>query len=180
MNISMVGRKVELSDAIKDYIEKTIGGFEKYNLDITSVHVVVNKDEKHKKTSYEVEFILSVANQDNIVVKQNDKDLYAAIDLVSDRVAKVLRRHADKIKSHKAQKLTSIDIENEKEQAENETELENNEIIPVELASYKPISIEEALEELKDSNDIFKVFYDMDEKLRVLYKMKDGKHFGLF
>jgi len=180
MNISMVGRRVELSEAIKGYIEKTVSGFEKFNLDITSVHVVVSKDEKHKKPSYEVEFILSIANQDNIVVKQSDLDLYAAIDLASSRVEKVLRRHSDKIKSHKAQKLTSIEIENDENLKENERELENEEIIPVKLASYKPISIEEALNELKQSDDIFKVFYDLDEKLRVLYKMKDGKHFGLF
>ena len=48
------------------------------------------------------------------------------------------------------------------------------------LESYKPIEIEEALNELKGSDAQFKVFYDMDDNFRVLYKMKDGKSFGLY
>ncbi len=38
----------------------------------------------------------------------------------------------------------------------------------------------EALNELKADGGVFKVFYDLDDNMRVLYKMKDGKHFGLY
>ena len=55
-----------------------------------------------------------------------------------------------------------------------------DEIIPIKLKSYKPMEIEDALNELKSDNGVFKVFYDLDDNLRVLYKMKDGKHFGLY
>jgi len=45
---------------------------------------------------------------------------------------------------------------------------------------YKPMLIEDALNELKADGGVFKVFYDLDDNFRVLYKMADGKHFGLY
>lgn len=56
---------------------------------------------------------------------------------------------------------------------------EVDEIVPTELDLYKPLEIDEALNKLKESTDQFLVFNDMDAKMRVLYKRKDGK-FGLF
>ena len=48
------------------------------------------------------------------------------------------------------------------------------------LESYKPVEIGDALNELKADGGVFKVFYDMDDNFRVLYKMKDGSHYGLY
>ena len=36
------------------------------------------------------------------------------------------------------------------------------------------------INELKDDGGVFKVFYDMDDNLRVLYKLKDDGQFGLY
>ena len=65
---------------------------------------------------------------------------------------------------------------------EQKKELEklDNEIVPMSLKSYKPMEIEDALNELKSDDGVFKVFYDMDDNFRVLYKMKDGVHYGLY
>ncbi|PIF03377.1 MAG: hypothetical protein CSA86_05795 [Arcobacter sp.] len=60
-----------------------------------------------------------------------------------------------------------------------ELEKFENEIVPVSLKSYKPMDIEEALEDLKASDAVFKVFYDRDDNMRVLYKTSKGK-FGLY
>lgn len=107
-----------------------------------------------------------------MVVKQKDKDLYAAIDLAIDRISKVLRRLHDKNITHKHQ-------DEIKENLVLPSVIEEDEIVPMELELYKPLEIEEALEKLKASKDIFLVFNDIDAKMRVLYKKKDGK-FGLF
>jgi hypothetical protein len=42
------------------------------------------------------------------------------------------------------------------------------------------MDIEDALNDLKEDGGAFKVFYDMDDNFRVLYKMKDGIKFGLY
>jgi putative sigma-54 modulation protein len=180
MNTSIVGRHITLTDDLKSHIESTMSVFGKYNLDIISINAIISQEQKHGKNVITFEYVLNVAHQDTIVVKQKDKDLHSAIDIATDRVCKILRRHADKIKGHNATKLTKIAIADEEDSIAKELDSLDDEIVPIRLSSYKPIEIEEALNELKNDSGVFKVFYDMDDNFRVLYKMKDGIHYGLY
>jgi putative sigma-54 modulation protein len=180
MNLSIVGRHITLNDELKAHIQNTVDTFGKYNLDIISVNAILSQEEKNGKHIMTFEYLLNIAHQDTIVVKQKDKDLHNAIDIATDRVCKILRRHSDKVKSHDAIKLTKLAINDEEDSIAQELEKLENEIVPIRLTSYKPVSIEEALGELKSSGDIFKVFYDMDDNLRVLYKMKEAEQYGLY
>lgn len=175
MNTSIVGRHIELTGAIKDYINTSIEVFKKYNLDIISVGSTISQDEKHGRKAFTFEFTINIARLDTIVVKQKDKDLYSAIDIAVDRVSRVLRKHHDKVRDHKGVKTTeAIDI------IAAEIEKIEDEITPVRLNSYKPMDIQDALDDLKASESKFKVFYDKDDNMRVLYKtVEDGK-FGLY
>lgn len=180
MNVSIVGRHVKINDELRTHVENTIEAFKKYNLDIISVNAIISQEQKHGKNVITFEYVLNIAHQDTVVVKQKDKDLHNAIDIATDRVCKILRRHADKVKSHKASKLTDLAIEAEEDQVAVQLEKLDNEIVAVKLNSYKPMDIEDALAELKADAGNFKVFYDMDDNLRVLYKMKDGSSYGLY
>ena len=180
MNTSIVGRHVTLTDELKKHIESTIDSFKKYNLDMISVNAIISQEQKHGKNVITFEYVLNIANIDTVVVKQRDKDLHNAIDIATDRVSKILRRHADKIKAHDATKLTNLDIADQEDNVAKELELLDEEIIPMRLASYKPMEIGDALSELKEDGGAFKVFYDLDDNFRVLYRMKDGTHFGLY
>ncbi|MFA9374708.1 ribosome hibernation-promoting factor, HPF/YfiA family [Poseidonibacter sp.] len=180
MNTSIVGRHIELTEPIKEYINTSIEVFKKYNLDIISVNSIISQDEKHGKKAFSFEFTLNIAHLDTVVVKQKDKDLYAAIDIAVDRVSKVLRRHHDKISGHKATKLTEVDSSIIEDKIALELENFEEEITPVRLSSYKPMDIEEALIELKNSDAQFKVFFDKDDNMRVLYKSSIESKFGLY
>lgn len=180
MNTGIVGRHIELTEPIKDYVNSSIEIFKKYNLDIISVNAIISQEEKNGRKAFTFEFTLNIAHLDTVVVKQKDKDLYAAIDIAVDRVSKVLRRHHDKITGHKATKLTEVAASEIEDEIANELERLDNEIVPVRLTSYKPVDIEDALNELKASEAAFKVFYDRDDSMRVLYKMKEEGKFGLY
>lgn len=180
MNISIVGRHTTLTDELKSHIQNTIDAFKKYNLDIISVNAIISQEEKHGKNVITFEYVLNIAHQDSIVVKQKDKDLHNAIDIATDRVCKILRRHADKIKSHNNTKLTEVVINQEEDSIALELEKLENEIVPVRLKSYKPMEIGDALTELKEDGGAFKVFYDLDDNFRVLYKKSEDSKYGLY
>lgn len=180
MNTSIVGRHIELTQAIKDYVDSSMDILTKFNLDIISISAIISKENKNKKNIFSFEFTINIANLDTIVVKQIDKDLYSAIDIAVDRTSKILRRHHDKVSSHKATKLSEIEANEIEDEIANELEKMENEIMPIKLESYKPIDIQEALNALKDNGNMFNVFYDKDYNLRVLYKMKEENKFGLY
>lgn len=180
MNTGIVGRHIELTEPIKDYVNSSIEIFKKYNLDIISVNAIISQEEKNGRKAFTFEFTLNIAHLDTVVVKQKDKDLYSAIDIAVDRVSKVLRRHHDKITGHRATKLTEVASAEIEDEIANELDKLDSEIYPVRLNSYKPVDIEEALTELKASDAAFKVFYDKDDNMRVLYKSSDEGKFGLY
>jgi len=159
MNTSLVGRQLELTDAMKAHIESAIESLKKYNLDIISTRVVVSPDEKKGVV---VEFSINVAQKNTIVIKQEDKDMYAAVDLAVERAKKVLRRYHDKITDHSQAKETIV------EESEN-----IDEIIPMELELYKPLAHEDAVEVLKDSKKDFLVYLDYEDNVKVLIRNKD-------
>jgi putative sigma-54 modulation protein len=160
MNTSLVGRQIELTDAMKAHIESAIETLKKYNLDIISVRVVVSPDEKK---GISVEFSINIAHKNTIVIKQEDKDMYAAVDLAVERAKKVLRRYHDKIVDHSNSQDTQT-----------EEIVENiDEIVPMELELYKPLAHEDAVEVLKDSKRDFLVYLDYEDNVKVLIKNKD-------
>ncbi len=181
MNMSLVGRQLELTEPMKAHIEAAIGTLKKYNLDIIAVRVAVSADERGGKKGFSVEFSINLPHKNTIVVKQKDKDVYAAVDLAIERAQKVLRRHSDKIKAHKAIKVSefaNLSIPDELDE-DFDIDSEMDEIVPMELDLYKPLDIEEALDMLKQSNKQFYIFNDKDDKTRVLYKRKDNRY-GLY
>ncbi len=177
--IHIYGKSFELTDTIKEYVGKGIESLQKYNLDITGANVIISADERKGNKGYEIEFDLHLAKKGSVIVKQKDKDVYAALDLAIDRASKVLRRYADKIKNHKNISLEEIMaapmIEDEIKEALQYTD----EIVPAGLDISKPVDIEEALEFLKNSRRYFIVFEDRDGKTRVMYKRSDGRY-GLY
>ena len=177
MNISITGRHLELTDAIKEHITVSIESLSKYNMDIMSVNVIASAQHKKGKEHSVVEFVINLAHKNSVIIKQKDDDLYAAIDIAIQRAQKALRRMHDKdIEHHKVglniAKAEIIDIKDVEEAIEDE-------IVPVELELYKPREVEDVLNDLKESGKLFEIFIDNENKTRVLYKRNDGK-FGLY
>ncbi len=177
MNISLTGRHLELTDAIKAHMNTSIETLSKYNMDIISVNVVASAQTKKGKEHSVVEFVINLAHKNSIIIKQNDDDLYAAIDMATSRAQKAMRRIHDKDTGHHKVGLNEV-----KSQDVNIKEVEESmedEIVPVRLELYKPREVEDVLTDLKDSDKIFEIFLDNENKTRVLYKKSDGK-FGLY
>ena len=177
MNISITGRHLELTEAIKAHINTSIDTLGKYNMDIISVNVVASAQTKKGKEHSVVEFVINLAHKNSIIIKQNDDDLYAAIDIAISRAQKAMRRMHDRDTSHhkiglNEAKAESVDVKEAVEAMEDE-------IVPMELSLYKPQEVEDVLQDLKNSDKIFEIFLDNENKTRVLYKRSDGK-FGLY
>jgi putative sigma-54 modulation protein len=166
MNLSIVGRHLDLTDAMKSTINAIVDDIQKYNLDIIAVKVIV---QQNKKNEFKVEFNIQVANKGAVVITQKDKDFYRACEFAKDRLEKVLRRYHDKLVSHRVkQDIPAIVVDNSED-----------EVVEVDLAAEKPMSVDDAIAEFKQTNEMFFVFKDIETNTRVLYRRKDGK-FGLY
>ena len=174
MKRSITGRHFELTESIKSYAEAAVDVLDKYNLDITTANTVISSSEKK---GFTVEFIVNLKDKNTIVITQNDKDVYAAIDLAIERMKKSLRRHADKIKGHRIMSFKDMGTEAE---AVTDLDTEDVDIVPMDLELHKPMDFDEAIDALKaEKKRQFIVFNDSEGLMRVMYKRADGK-FGLY
>jgi putative sigma-54 modulation protein len=177
MNVSLTGRHLELTDAIKEHLTTSIETLNKFNMDIISVNAIASTQTKKGKEHSVVEFVINLAHKNSVIIKQSDDDLYAAIDLAISRAQKALRRIHDRDTNHhkvglNEAKAAVADVKEASEAFEDE-------IVPVELELYKPREVEDVLNDLKESGKMFEIFLDNEDKTRVLYKRNDGK-FGLY
>ncbi len=180
MNRSIVGRHFDLTDTIKDYVNSALDSLEKYNLEMISSTVAISGDTRNGKIGFSVEFVINLKGKHTVVISQNDKDVYAAIDLASERIQKSLRRYSDKIKDHKHVSLKELGSEAEAVLEQTNNNNADPEIIPMDLELYKPMDFDEVIELLSAENkQQFHVFNDMEGRMRVMYKRADGK-FGLY
>ena len=152
MNISLTGRQLELTDAIKAHMNTSIETLSKYNMDIISVNVVASTQTKKGKEHSVVEFVINLAHKNSIIIKQNDGDLYAAIDIAISRAQKAMRRMHDRDTGY--HKVGLNEAKSEVVDVKAESEAMEDEIVPVELDLYKPREVEDVLQDLKDGDKI--------------------------
>ncbi|GHV06115.1 ribosomal subunit interface protein [Campylobacterota bacterium] len=175
MNTSIVSKRIDLTESMHEYVGKAFEQLQKYNLDIIAVKTIIEGDSKHGKPSVFVEFTIQLAHKDTVVIKQGDKDFYAACDQAIDRAKKVLRRYKDKVSDkigkevpHKSEAdIPSLYSDNEESEV-------------LETTPDFTFTTEEAVAYLKETNLSFVAFSDKASgKLRVIYRRKDGR-FGLY
>ena len=166
MNITITGKDLKATDAIREYAEKKLTRIEKYFAD-ESIDVTVTI-KKENATSEIAEMYVSVKGMSYKAVTE-DKDLYASIDKDIDILEGQIRK--TKAKREKMQKDSSIKQMNFAGVEENKVE---DEVIKSISYDLKPISVEDAKIKLTERKG--NIFYTF---VNVVFKLKDSNNYGL-
>ena len=95
MQLSISGHHVELTESIHDYIEQKFEKLDRHSDQLTKVHVVVNVEKLH----HLAEATAHVTGAE-LFANADAEDLYAAIDLLVDRLNRQLIKHKEKTTAH--------------------------------------------------------------------------------
>ena len=173
MNITITGKELKATEAIKDYAEKKLSRIEKYFGDeAIDVTVTIKKE---NATSEIAEMYVTVKGMSYKAVTE-DKDLYASIDKDIDILEGQIRKA--KAKREKMMKDSSIKQMNFAGVPEVKVE---NEVVKSISYELKPISVEDAKIKLDErKGNIFYTFVNVDTgKVNVIFKLKDSDNYGL-
>jgi putative sigma-54 modulation protein len=89
LRISIAGRHISITEAIKDYAREKAEKFEKYFEGITNVQVkLVVEGLQHN-----AEMIVAAAGGATIIASAGSTDMYSAIDIVTDKIERQLKKH---------------------------------------------------------------------------------------
>jgi putative sigma-54 modulation protein len=98
VELQITGRHTSVSDAMKAYATEKLSKLEKHNDLITRAEVVMNieKDQRHG-----VEMIAHTKVGGRLVGKAEHTDMYAAIDLLLDKMEHQVTKQKEKVKTER-------------------------------------------------------------------------------
>ncbi len=100
MNLTISGHHLEVTPAIREYVKSKLDRVTRRFENVIDISVILSIDtlpEKEKRQKAEINLNLSGKA---IHVESMSQDLYAAIDLVIDKLDRTVLKHKGKIKDH--------------------------------------------------------------------------------
>ena len=156
MQVLITGRNLEITNSLRDYINKKIGKLERFKQEILKAEVVLELQRNWRK----VEITLK---GDGFLARGEKRanDMYASIDAVVNKLEKQLKRFKEK-----SQKKARGEIPpTEKEPL----------IVRRKTVSLKEMSEQEAVEQMELlGHDFFLFINSADQKTSLVYKRKGG------
>jgi putative sigma-54 modulation protein len=174
MQIAVTFRHMESSDAVRNYVEEKLARVKKYIEDPIDAQVVLSVQ---KKINHRAEVTMVVKG---LTMKSTEEtsDMYAAIDLMVDKIERQLKRYKEKLKRHKGSTGPQRRVEKTVFSAPSvDAEVAAPEIVRSNSFSVKPMSVEEAVMQMDLLEKDFLVFTDDNSaEMNVVYRRKDGNY----
>ncbi|MDD9271817.1 ribosome hibernation-promoting factor, HPF/YfiA family [Paenibacillus sp. GCM10023248] len=175
MMISIRGEHLEVTEALRDYVEKKLTRLDRYfDAPLTSdvqVKLSVVKGLQAIEVSIPLTGVLLRAEERNT-------DMYASIDLVVDKLERQIRKHKTRTNRKIREEGGKRDLfKIETSPVTYVDEEEDFELVRNKRFDLKPMDVEEAILQMNLVGHNFFVFSNMDtDTVNVVYKRNDGKY----
>jgi len=173
MNIyRLVGRNVEVTDAIRSYLEKKLSRLERYFDGIQDAKVVLSvAGSPHVERRTKTEIQLNVPGG-LVRVEEEDPDLYAAIDRAVEVLEKQLKRFKGRLMGRRHTAVLADAGDGGEAEASS-----GPEIVRVKRFEMKPMTPEDAALQMEALGHSFFVFRNADtNEINVIYRRRDGNY----
>ena len=177
MNINIRGVNLEVTAALRDYVEKKISRLERYFDSPLKTDVQVSLRVIKDKQGVEVTIPLK-----GVLLRAEEKrdDMYASVDVVVDKLERQIRKHKTKVnrKFNKDGGIRNLFIDtNDSTTSSYHAEEDDLEVVRTKHFTLKPMDVEEAILQMNLLGHNFFVFANMDSNtVNVVYKRDDGRY----
>ena len=95
MQVTLTGNHVELTDPLREYVNTKMERLERHFDIIQNIHVILSVE----KLRHKAEATLHI-NGGNLFADSEQQDMYAAIDALTDKLERQVRKHKEKMTDH--------------------------------------------------------------------------------
>ena len=95
MQLNITGHHVEVTDSLKAYVAEKLERLEKHFDHVNNVHVILSVEKQRQKSEATVN-----VNGATLFADSTEEDMYAAIDSMTDKLDRQIKKHKEKIKDH--------------------------------------------------------------------------------
>lgn len=165
MEILVRGNKIDITDAMKDYVKEKLSKLEKYTLD-DNVKATVLVKVRNYTQKVEVTIPLKTLI---LRAEEESEDFYSAVDLVVNKLERQIRKNKTKLKKKEKTGIKEFNIDDVIDLSEDEITIKRKKI------AIKPMNMEEAILQMELLGHNFFMYKDSDlNKTTLVYKRHDG------
>lgn len=178
LKITVTGKNILVTDALRAYVEKRVGKLERYlkgfNKEIEA-DVILSVEGNFQIVEVTIELA-------GIIIRGEERtsDMYTSIDNVVEKLERQIRKYKTRVKLKNRQDTREAIKEiNQKllEVPDNDDSEEEIKIVKKKKFALKPMNVEEAVMQMDLLGHDFFVFLDSDDnEVRVVYKRRDGNY----
>jgi putative sigma-54 modulation protein len=95
MQINVTGQHLEITDSIRDYVTTKMAKLERHIDTVTNAHVILSVEKLRQKAEATIHI-----NGANLFAEAEDENLYAAIDALTDKLDRQVKKHKEKRSDH--------------------------------------------------------------------------------
>lgn len=171
MKVNILGKNIEVTDGLRNAVEKKLSKLDKFFEDEQEAFVTLSVQKARQ--------IIEVTIRFNGVLLRSEEanaDMYAAIDIVSDKLERQIVKHKSRLerKYHVNVPLKYKNIPAYEYAAD---EVKEPKIVKTKRFAVKPMSAEEAVLQMDLlGHDFFVYSNDKSGEVNVVYKRKDGNY----
>lgn len=186
MKLVIQGKNIDITDAIREYVEqkidKAVNHFDSLTTEV-DVHLSVAKNPRI--TAKEAAEVTIYANGTVIRAEESSDNLYASIDLVADKIARQLRKYKERKSGksqHKQSKIGAVveEVPVAKDLIGDRSPELPGEVVRTKYFAMPSMSIAEALEQLQVIDHDFYMFRNAETgEINVIYERNHHGGYGV-
>ena len=96
MQISVTGQNLDITPAIRTYVEEKFGRLERHFEHMTNVHVILRVERERQRAEASVHVYRA-----DLFADHEHADMYAAIDGLVDKLDRQIKKHKERLQNHR-------------------------------------------------------------------------------
>ena len=165
MEILVRGNKIEITDAMKEYVKEKLNKLAKYTLDDDIKATVLVKVRNYTQ-KVEVTIPLKTLI---LRAEEESEDFYSAVDLVINKLERQIRKNKTKLKKKEKSGVKEFNIDDIIGLSE------EKEVVKRKKIEIKPMSLDEAILQMELLGHNFYMYKDSEiNNIALVYKRNDG------
>ncbi len=169
MQIALRGKNVQVTQALREYVEKKVGKIEKYFDGLSNVQVTLEVEKDRR--------IVEVTIPINGMILRGEEvtgDMYSSIDLVMEKLERQIERYRTQIFRKFRRDGGKLPAREERPEPEESQEFK---VVKTKRFAMKPMPVDEAIMQMNLVGHDFFVFENAEtEKVNVVYRRRDGDY----
>ena len=180
MQLLVQGRNVEITDWIREYIDKKVGKLDRFLSEVSDARVELEYNATRAADDRYTAQITLRNNGQILRAEESTSDILASIDATVDKMSRQIRRYKSRRVQTRRRASAAVNAEAELAATlvdETPDEEEVGRIIRRKEFVLHPMSEDEAIDQMELLGHDFFIFYNVDAKgVNVLYRRRDGQY----